>query len=178
VSPNLTKKFGTIIFGTDKLHGVLCKTAVKNALTAGYRIIDTAQAYGNEEAIGEAVQETGLARKGVFVITKISSGWWKNPQSFEEAYSSAQGSVRRLGMSYLDLLLVHAPEEDKKARIVTRQALEKLRKDVIAMHIGVNNYNAKDIVEMQTYSTTGPPAVNRIEVRDTGLCLMFTQLIS
>jgi diketogulonate reductase-like aldo/keto reductase len=81
-------------------------------------------------------------------------------------------------MSYLDLLLVHAPEEDKKARIVTWQALEKLRKDVIAMHIGVNNYNAKDIVEMQTYSTTGPPAVNRIEVRDTGLCLMFTQLIS
>jgi diketogulonate reductase-like aldo/keto reductase len=59
-------------------------------------------------------------------------------------------------MSYLDLLLVHAPEEDKKARIVTWQALEKLRKDVIAMHIGVNNYNAKDIVEMQTYSTTGP----------------------
>jgi hypothetical protein len=98
------KKYGSVILGTDKFQGASCKNMIKAALTAGYRIVDTAQAYGNEEVIGQAIQETTTVhRDDLFLITKISSGWKKNPKCCRglrigakvagQAWSAVYGSI-------------------------------------------------------------------------------------
>ena len=101
--------FGSLAFGTSKLHGIACIEAVSSALAAGYRIIDSAQSYNNEKAIGEAIQNSKLPREDVFVTTKISGGWLKNPSTYKEAYDSARASIRTLGLGYVDMIMIHAP---------------------------------------------------------------------
>jgi diketogulonate reductase-like aldo/keto reductase len=165
MSLRVMKKYGSVILGTDKFQGASCKNMIKAALIAGYRIVDTAQAYGNEEVIGQAIQETTTVhRDDLFLITKISSGWKKNPQSVAEAYESAQKSLDRLGVPYMDLFLIHSPGEDAGARRATWQGLEQLRIEGLTKYIGVSNYDVTHLAEMATYSTIGPPAVNQIEV--------------
>ncbi|OTB07260.1 hypothetical protein M426DRAFT_86193 [Hypoxylon sp. CI-4A] len=154
----------SISLGTDKLRGNKCIEAVSSGLGAGYRIIDTAQAYGNEDAIGEAIQKSNVPREEISVVTKISSRFLKNPDSFQEAYDSALASIRRLGLSYVDLFLIHAPGDSAESRKVTWQALERLVEEGSIKDIGVSNYGAKHIMEMEEYAKIYPPSVNQIEL--------------
>lgn len=84
------------------------KRAVRTALDAGYRLIDTAQAYGNEHAVGEAVRESGIPREEVFITSKI----WLSDFSFEGAQAATERTLERLGSEYVDLMLLHQPMGD------------------------------------------------------------------
>jgi diketogulonate reductase-like aldo/keto reductase len=148
----------------DKLHGRDCIDIVTGALEAGYRIIDTAQSYGNEEEVGKALAQSRISRSEIFVTTKISRGS-ENPGSIEEAYDSALNSTHRLGLSYVDLFLIHSPGDDAGARSATWLALEQLVREGLVKDIGVSNYGVQHILEMKEYATIYPPKVNQIEVR-------------
>lgn len=160
---NATRRM-VIALGTDKLRGTSCTNVVKLGLATGYRTIDTAQAYGNEREVGKAIRELTIPRDEIFITTKISSGYLKNPRSFQEAYDSALASIHRLGVSYVDLFLIHAPGDNAGARRVTWQALERLVEEGMVKDIGVSNYGIKHIVEMEQYAKLFPPGVNQLEV--------------
>jgi 2,5-diketo-D-gluconate reductase A len=153
-----------IIIGTDKLRGAECINVVKMSLDHGYRQIDTAQAYGNEEAIGEAIKQSSVSREELTITTKISAGWQKNPDTFEKAYESAKASLHRLGLSYVDTFLIHGPGENANDRYVTWQALEKLVEEGAIRRIGVCNFNVRQIVELMKIAKLYPPAVIQLEV--------------
>jgi diketogulonate reductase-like aldo/keto reductase len=160
------RKFGSVILGTDKSHGPECMSMIKSALFMGYRIIDTAQAYGNETEIGQAIRETDIHREDVFLITKVSSGWKRNPSTASDAYDSVQRSLDRLGVSYLDLCLIHSPGADASARRATWQGLEKLYRDGLVKSVGVSNFGIGHLRELSAYTSIGLPNVNQIEVSD------------
>lgn len=156
-----------ITIGTDKLNGNQCIQAVQLALDHGYRSFDTAQAYGNEEAIGEAIQNSSIPREAITITTKISAGWRKNPESFDTAYKSAKASIERLRLSYVDNFLMHGPGDSVGDRHVTWQALEKLKEEGAIKRIGVSNFSVPQIVELQKFSTKSSPAINQMEVSPT-----------
>jgi len=83
--------------------------SVKSALKAGYRLIDTAAAYGNEEGVGKAIRESGIPREEIFVTTKL----WNRDQGYETTLKAFDASLKRLGLEYLDLYLIHWPVKGK-----------------------------------------------------------------
>jgi diketogulonate reductase-like aldo/keto reductase len=158
-----------IILGTDKIRGFQCTQYIQQGLAAGYRMIDTAQAYQNEEEIGVAISTSGISRQEVAVTTKISAGFRKNPSSFRDAIDCTRGSLTRLGLDYIDTVLIHHPgdaDTDTLAadyRRVTWQALEELVLEGTVRNIGVSNFNMSQILEMREYATV-KPCINQIEV--------------
>lgn len=159
----------SIALGTEKVSGFECINYVQRGLAAGYRMIDTAQVYRNEEEIGKAVRKSSIPRENIFVINKISSGFKKNPSSPKEASDSARASIDRLGLSYVDLFLIHQPGNDEDdtaadARRVTWQALEDLVEEGIVKSIGVSNYTAEHILELRQFAKIYPPRVNQLEL--------------
>ena len=166
---NLATRAPRIALGTDKINGSKCIDYIQRGLAAGYRMIDTAQAYGNEEEIGKAIRSSGIPRKQVFVTTKIATGFKKNPSSFKEAADSARGSFSRLGLEYIDTILIHHPGDDAAdpsaavCRRMTWQALEELVLEGCVKSIGVSNFDASHILEMRHYARI-PPCVNQLEV--------------
>ena len=121
--------------GTWKLTHGDCARAVAQALQIGYRHIDTAQAYGNESEIGEALQSSRVARESVFLTSKL---WLDNLQPAEVA-RSAEESLSKLQTGYLDLLLIHWPNEDIPVE-ATLDALLALQEDGKIRHLGVSNF--------------------------------------
>jgi diketogulonate reductase-like aldo/keto reductase len=91
--------------GTWQLSGDTCRTAVAAALETGYRAIDTAEQYGNEAAVGQAIREAAVDREDVFLMTKV----WRSNLRHDDLIAAAEASRERLGVDYLDLLLVHWP---------------------------------------------------------------------
>lgn len=132
------------------------------ALEVGYRHIDTAQFYGNETQVGEAVKKSGLPRSEIFVTTKILSAGG----SVEKSYQKCLDSVEKIGGSggYVDLFLIHSPNAGSKARKEMWLALEKLYEEGKAKSIGVSNFGVGHIAEMKGYAKVWPPHVNQIEV--------------
>ena len=128
-----------------------CVNAVRWALDAGYRHIDTAQAYGNEESVGRALRESGVPRDQVFVTTKFQ------PRG-NDPVAQAEGSLRRLGLEQVDLYLVHWPEGGP-----TRSwaGMDRAQERGLARSIGVSNYDAAEL-ETVIAAGTVPPAVNQI----------------
>ena len=122
-------------FGTWMLRGEGCRDAVADAIRIGYRHIDTAEIYGNETEIGWALAESGIPREEFFVTSKI---WWDHLR-YRDAVKSAEESIQRLGTQYLDLLLIHWPNEEVPLEEPLR-ALQKLKHDGKARHIGVSNF--------------------------------------
>ena len=121
--------------GTWGLAGDACAAAVRTALEAGYRHVDTAAMYGNEEAVGAGLKASGVARDEVFVTTKV----WYADLAPGDLRRSAEASLRRLGISQVDLLLIHWPN----ARIPLRDTLPALceaKRAGLARHIGVANF--------------------------------------
>ncbi|WP_340004703.1 aldo/keto reductase [Paenibacillus sp. FSL K6-0276] len=130
--------------------------AVKTAVEVGYRSIDTAAAYNNEEGVGQAIRECGVARDELFITTKV----WNADQGYESTLKAFEVSRRKLGLDYIDLYLIHWPVAGKYRE--TWKALIHLQKEGLIKSIGVSNFqihHLKDIIE----DTGVLPVVNQVE---------------
>lgn len=155
---NTGAEFPRIGFGTWKLSdGAEAETAVKVAIAAGYRLIDTAAIYMNEESVGKAVRECGLPREEILVTTKL----WAHDLGYERAKSAYQNSLERLGLDYVDLYLIHWPAH--KERLEAWKAMEEMYRDGKVRNIGVSNFTVKHLEELAENSRI-VPAVNQIEL--------------
>lgn len=133
------------------------RDAVRWALEAGYRHIDTAMIYANEEDVGRAVLESGLPRDQVFVTTKL----WNDDHGYERTLHAIDASLARLGFDYIDLYLVHWPQE--VLRLETWRAMEQILARGKARAIGVSNYMVHHLTELLAHCEV-IPAVNQIEL--------------
>src|SRR4051794_39783160 len=116
--------------------------AVEAALTAGYRLIDTAAAYGNEHEVGEGIRRSGVDRDELFVTTKL----WISDYGYEQALAGFDASLRRLGLDYVDLYLLHWPmPTDFEATVGAYAAAEKVLADGRARAIGVCNHKPEHL---------------------------------
>ncbi|TPR51699.1 aldo/keto reductase [Apilactobacillus micheneri] len=132
-----------------------CKQAVKDALSVGYRAIDTAQGYQNEDAVGDAIAESGIDRKDIFITTKV----WISNFGYEKTLDSVNESLKKLKTDYLDLVLIHQPVADYYSAY---HALEKLYKDGKIRAIGVSNMDPAKYVDF-IMNNEVKPAVNQVE---------------
>lgn len=132
-----------------------CERVVSEAIEVGYRLIDTAQAYGNEEAVGKAVQKSGLPREDFFITTKV----WISNAGYEKAKVSLDESLRKLQMDYIDLVLIHQPFGDYYG---TWRALEEYYKAGKIRAIGVSNFYPDRLVDLASFNTI-LPMVNQVE---------------
>jgi diketogulonate reductase-like aldo/keto reductase len=130
-----------------------------DALRKGYRHIDTAQLYGNEEDVGRAVRDSGIPRSEVWVTTKV---WHSNFGSRDRTIASLDKSLKRMGLDYVDLLLLHCPPS-KALRAEVWKTLELLQREGKVKSIGVSNYGVHHLKEMESYATV-KPSVNQVEI--------------
>lgn len=133
------------------------RRAVLAALRVGYRLVDTARAYRNEEDVGAAIRESGLPRDEVFITTKL----WNSDHGFDRALRAFEESLRRLGLDRIDLYLVHWPVEG--LRHETWRALERLLGEGRTRAIGVSNYTVRHLDELAARAKE-PPSVNQVEL--------------
>ena len=133
--------------------GVTCEAAVLAALEAGYRHIDTAAFYGNEESVGAAIRMSGVSREQVFITTKLWNSDHGNPERALET------SLRKLKLDYVDLYLIHYPVRERRQ---SWRSLETLRADGRARSIGVSNFTIRHLTELLGEAKT-VPAVNQVE---------------
>jgi diketogulonate reductase-like aldo/keto reductase len=131
--------------------------AVLEALRLGYRHIDTARVYGNEQDVGVALRASGLAREQVFVTTKL----WNDDQGYDDALRAFDQSLKRLGLEYVDLYLIHWPVPGKRRD--SWRALEQIASERRARAIGVSNYMTRHLSELVGHAKI-VPAVNQIEI--------------
>ena len=129
--------------------------AVEEALRIGYRHIDTASFYGNEEGVGIAIKESGVLREEIFLVSKI----WNSEQGYEKTLQAFKTSIKKLGTEYLDLYLIHWPQFLNKE---TWKALEKLYKEGHIRAIGVSNFTSKHLKDLLEDAEI-IPAVNQVE---------------
>ncbi len=132
-----------------------CERCVLDALDAGYRLIDTAQAYYNEEAVGRALQKTTVPREEIFLTTKV----WVTEFSYEKAKASVLESMRKLQVDYLDLVLIHQCLSDYYGAY---HALEDLYAEGKIRAIGISNFSAERMADIATFNKV-VPAVNQVE---------------
>lgn len=142
--------FGTLYL-TDEL-GIQC---VSDAISLGYRLIDTATVYGNEAAVGGGIKKSGIDRKELFVTSKM----WVDDYGYESGKKAFQASLDKLGLDYLDLYLLHRPRGDVKG---AWKAMEELHKEGRIRAIGISNFEAHQIDELLSYAKV-KPVVNQIE---------------
>lgn len=133
-----------------------CKRVVLDAIDAGYRLIDTAQSYGNEEAVGRAIQETNVPREELFITTKV----WISNYGYENAKASVEESLKKMQLDYFDLVLLHQPFKDYHGAY---RALIDLYKEGKIKAIGVSNFYPDRLVDL-ALDTDVVPAVNQVEV--------------
>jgi len=143
-------------FGTWRLRGDRARTAVQEALAVGYRHIDTATMYGNEDEIGQAVADSGVNRADIFLTTKI------RPSDIGKERSVLRRSLRALGTDYLDLWLVHWPPPRRGDSHQLWNELLAIKAEGYARDVGVSNFSLTEIDEL-TRSTGQAPAVNQID---------------
>jgi 2,5-diketo-D-gluconate reductase A len=132
---------------------------VRAALEAGYRLIDTAKLYGNEEGVGRAIRESGVPRDQVFVTTKV----WNSDHGYDATLRAFDDSQKRLGLDVVDLYLIHWPTPQRDLYVETWRALEQLYADGRVRAIGVSNFNVAHLQRLLD-ETTVVPAVNQIEL--------------
>ncbi|MGH3884524.1 MAG: aldo/keto reductase [Pseudonocardiaceae bacterium] len=146
-------------FGVFQVPPEETERVVSLALETGYRSIDTAAAYGNEEGVGRAIASAGLARAEVFVTTKL----WNAHHGYDQALRAFDVSARRLGLDIVDLYLIHWPVPAADKYVETWKALEKLASDGRVRAIGVSNFTA-DHLRRLIAETGTVPAVNQVEL--------------
>ena len=161
--PNIRLNNGVQIpqfgFGVFQIEPSRTAEAVRIAIEAGYRHIDTAQGYGNEEGVGQAVRESGLPREEVFVTTKLIN----NRHGHDEAIAALDESLQKLGLDYVDLYLIHWPRPHADRYVETWRAFEKILSDGKARSIGVSNFQVPHLERLAAETGT-VPAVNQIEL--------------
>lgn len=146
-------------FGTSPLKGQECIAAVTSALEVGYRLIDTAVNYQNENEVGQALRRSGIPREEVFVTTKVPG----RDHAHDKALASIEGSLQRLGLDRLDLVLIHWPNPSVGLYTQAWQALVDARERGLTASIGVSNFkpaHLKTIID----ATGVVPAVNQVEL--------------
>lgn len=141
--------------GCYKLKKELTESAVLSALTSGYRLLDTAEAYGNEACVGSAIKKSGIPRKDLYVVTKLST---KNGS--REAQKKCLESLQLLGLDYIDLYLIHSPSNGFV--LETWEAFLKLQQDGYVKSVGVSNFNIHHLEPMKQHGFPSP-VVNQIE---------------
>ncbi len=153
----LMPRFG---LGVWQMNNEECESSIIYALNNGYRLIDTATAYGNENAVGEAIRHSGVPRDEIFVVTKLRR---VHATGLEETIIQCRESLQRLGLDYVDLYLVHAPPEDISARAEVWKGMEECLRLGLTRSIGVSNYGFNHLKAMLDYAKI-LPAVNQIEI--------------
>lgn len=152
----------TVGLGTWNLAGRV-EEPVLAALTAGYRHIDTAKVYDTEEGIGRAITKSSTPREDIFITTKLAN----HNQGYESALAAIDESLEKLGMTYVDLYLIHWPfteeTEGENRREETWRAMEEIHAKGKAKAIGVSNFEIEHLKEMDGYAKI-KPAVNQIEL--------------
>jgi 2,5-diketo-D-gluconate reductase A len=142
-------------FGTHSLKGSECEQYVSEAISVGYRLIDTATIYGNEEFVGAGIKKSKIDRKELFITSKL----WVDDSGYETTKKAFEVSLNKLGTDYLDLYLIHRPRGDVKG---TWQAMEDLYEAGKIRAIGLSNFEQEQMDELMKYSRI-KPAVNQIE---------------
>lgn len=142
-------------YGVYQVDPAECKRCVSDALKVGYRMIDTAQAYHNEEGVGAAIAKSGIPREELFVVSKV----WISNYGFEKAKVSIDESLRKLGTDYIDLMLLHQPFCD---RYGAYRALEEAYKEGKLRAIGVSNFYPDHFIDLAS-NVEIPPMVNQVE---------------
>jgi len=142
-------------FGTYSLRGDLCSESVADAITAGYRLIDTAKVYENEEAVGVGIQKSGIDRKSLFVTSKI----WVDDSGYEPAKRAFQVTLDKLQLEYLDLYLIHRPRGDVQG---SWRAMEELHSAGKIKAIGVSNFDDAQLTSLAAASGV-KPVIDQIE---------------
>lgn len=132
-----------------------CEQAVRDAIDVGYRLIDTAASYGNEEAVGKAIKSCGVAREDLFITTKL----WISDTSYEGAKKAFQKSLDRLGLDYLDLYLIHQPLNDYYG---AWRAMEEMYEAGKIRAIGVCSFYPDRLADLIAFNKVAP-AVNQVE---------------
>ncbi|WP_326799316.1 aldo/keto reductase [Streptomyces sp. NBC_01808] len=146
-------------FGVWQVPDAEAETAVRTALDAGYRSIDTAAIYGNEAGMGKALTGSGLPREELFVTTKL----WNSEHGYDAALRAFDDSLRRLGLDHVDLYLIHWPVPAKDKYLETWRALEKLYADGRARAIGVSNFQPAHLQRVLEEGNV-VPALNQVEL--------------
>jgi len=165
-APTLTLNNGSTIpqlgIGVFQVPPEDTADVVAKALDVGYRHIDTAAGYGNEEGVGDAVRNSGLSRSDVFVTTKLGNA----DQGAETGLAAFETSLAKLGMDYVDLYLIHWPLPKKDLYVESWTMMEQLYAEGRARAIGVSNFQPNHLRRLQA-ETTVLPAVNQIELHPT-----------
>ncbi|WP_309296916.1 aldo/keto reductase [Levilactobacillus humaensis] len=143
-------------FGVFQIENGGTKQAVLDAIDAGYRLIDTAQAYGNEAEVGEAIKESPVAREDLFVTTKV----WVSSTGYDATMKAFQDSLDKLKLDYLDMYLIHQPYGDVYG---SWRAMEELQKAGKVRAIGISNFNADRFVDLAIHNDV-TPQLNQIEI--------------
>jgi len=161
--PNIRLNNGVTIpqlgFGVFQIPPDRTAEAVRTAFDAGYRHIDTAQGYGNEEGVGQAIRESGLPREEVFVTTKLAN----DRHGRAEAVAALDESLERLRLDQVDLFLIHWPRPATDRYVETWRSFEKILSDGKARSIGVSNFQVPHLERLAAETGT-VPAVNQIEL--------------
>jgi len=161
--PDITLNNGVLMpqlgFGVFQVPDAETTAAVRTALDAGYRSIDTAAVYGNEAGVGTALRESGIARDELFVTTKV----WNADQGYDETLSAFDASLQKLGLDSVDLYLIHWPAPDRDLYSSSWRALEALLADGRARAIGVSNFQPQHLDRLAEESGI-VPAVNQVEL--------------
>ncbi|WP_157543307.1 aldo/keto reductase [Mucilaginibacter aquatilis] len=145
----------TIGFGTYSLRDDVCKRSVAEAISVGYRLLDTASRYGNETFVGLGIKESGINRKDLFITSKI----WVDDSGYEKTKTAFETSLKKLDTDYLDLYLIHRPRGDFKG---SWRMMEELYKEGKIKAIGISNFTPAQYKDLMSAAKI-KPAVNQIE---------------
>ncbi|MGH8964038.1 MAG: aldo/keto reductase [Actinomycetes bacterium] len=146
-------------FGVFQVEPERTAEIVRSAFDAGYRHIDTAQGYGNEEGVGQAIRESGLPREDVYVTTKLAN----SEHGHDAAIAALDESLRKLGLDYVDLYLIHWPRPHADRYVETWRAFEKIVSEGKARSVGVSNFQVPHLERLAAETGT-VPSVNQIEL--------------
>ncbi|PXV63293.1 2,5-diketo-D-gluconate reductase A [Dysgonomonas alginatilytica] len=142
-------------FGTLYLTDSIGERCVAQAISVGYRLLDTGRIYGNEEAVGKGIKKSGIKREELFVTTKV----WVSDMGYENTKKAFEESMNKLGLDYIDLYLIHRPRGDIKG---TWKAMEELYEAGKIKAIGVSNFEPDQLTDLIAYAKI-KPMVNQIE---------------
>jgi 2,5-diketo-D-gluconate reductase A len=156
---NNGQKIPQLGLGVYKVGQDIAVDLVQMAIEAGYRRIDTAALYDNEQEVGAGIRKSGLAREEIFVTTKI----WNDRQGYDNALEAIDESLTRLNIEYLDMLLIHWPAPTQDKFVETWQAFEKVLESGRVRGIGVSNFNPNHLEKLLAAGGT-VPAINQVEL--------------
>ena len=148
-------KMPVLGYGVYQVSKEECERCVLDALKAGYRSLDTAQSYFNEEEVGAAIEKSGVARKDIFLTTKV----WVEHYGYDECRKSVEESLKKLKTDYIDLMLLHQPFSDYYG---AWRALEDLYEEGVLRAIGVSNFYPDRLVDIASFTKIAP-MVNQVE---------------